>query len=72
MKLYNHCRIDGKDYVVPQLARMKQVGSVIGLGNTPDEACKAAKERSKKIKGYDLGAECDALDKAVKEMEDAK
>jgi hypothetical protein len=70
VKLFNHCRIDGVDYVVPQIAQMKQVGSVIGLGNTPDEACNAAKERAKQVKGYDLEAETDALDKAVAEMED--
>jgi hypothetical protein len=72
VKLYNHCRIDGKDYVVPQIAKMKQLGSVIGLGNTADEACKAAKERAGKIKGYDLEAESDALDKAMSEMEGSK
>ena len=70
VKLYNHCRVDGMDYVVPQLADMKQVGSVVGLGNTPDEARNAAKEIAKQVKGYDLEAETDALDKAVKEMED--
>jgi hypothetical protein len=68
VKLFNHCRIDGADYVVPQIAKMKQIGSVIGLGNTPDEACNAAKERAKQVKGYDLEAETDALDKAVSEM----
>ena len=49
---------------------MKQVGSVIGLGKTPDEACNAAKERVQLIKGYDLEAETDALDKSVELMED--
>jgi predicted RNase H-like HicB family nuclease len=69
VKIYNHCRIDGKDYCVPQIAKMKQVGSVVALGNTPEEAIKLAKERANKIKGYDLEAEVDALDKAAKEME---
>jgi hypothetical protein len=69
-KIYHHCIIDGVDCCMPQLAKMKQVGSIIGLGNTPDEACNAAKERAKQVKGYDLEAETDALDKAVKEMED--
>lgn len=70
VKLYHHCRIDGVDHVMPQLAKMKQVGSVIGLGKTPEEACNAAKERVQLIKGYDLDAETDALDKAVEQMED--
>ena len=71
VKIYHHCRIDGMDYCMPQLAKMKQVGSVIGLGKTVGEACKAAKERAEQIKGYDLDAETDALDKAVKLMEEA-
>lgn len=68
VKLYNHCRVNGVDYVVPQLAKMKQVGSVIGLGNTPDEAANLAKDRAKQIRGFDLEAECDALDEAMAEM----
>lgn len=72
VKIYNHCRIDGVDYCMPQLAKMKQVGSVVGLGKTVEEACNAAKERAEQIKGYDLDAECDALDKAVKQMEESR
>jgi hypothetical protein len=69
VKLFNHCCVDGMDYVVPQMAKMKQVGSVIGLGKTMDEAVKIAKERAEQVKGYDLESECDALDKAVEDME---
>jgi hypothetical protein len=70
-KIYNHAIIDGVDYSVPQIARMKQIGSVVGLGNTPEEACDMAKQHADKIKGYDVDAETDALDKAVKLMEEA-
>jgi len=69
VKIYHHCRIEGVDYCMPQLAKMKQVGSVIGLGKTVEEACEMAKENAKQVKGYDLDIEVDALEKAVKEME---
>lgn len=69
VKIYNHARIEGVDYCVPQLAKMKQVGSVIGLGKTVEEACEMAKENANQVKGYDLEFETEALDKAVEEME---
>jgi predicted RNase H-like HicB family nuclease len=72
VKLYNHAIIEGKDYVINQPYVMKQIGSVIGLGNTPEEAVKMAKENAEKVTGFDIEREVDALDKAVKEMEDAK
>jgi len=71
LKLYNHCRINGKDYIVPQLAKMKQLGSVVGFGDSPEAACKAAQERAEKIKGYDLEIETDSLTKAVKTLEES-
>lgn len=71
VKIYNHAIIDGVDYCVPQLAKMKQVGSIVGLGNTVEEACDMAKENSKQVSGFDLDFETDGLDKAVEEMEKA-
>lgn len=70
VKLYNHCRIEGVDVVMPQLAAMKQVGSVVGLGKTVEQAVESAKEMAEQIEGYDLEIEADALDKAVLEMEE--
>lgn len=68
VKLYNHCRINGADWVVPQLAAMKQLGSVIALGNTPEETVKLCKERAEQVHGFDLETESDSLDKAAEEM----
>lgn len=68
LKLYYPCRIEGMDYCVPQVAHMKQLGSVIATGSTPDAAIKLCKERAEQIKGFDLDIEADALDKALEEM----
>lgn len=66
--IYNHCRINGVDYCIPDETHAKEVGSVVGLGNTPDEAAHSAKERAKKISGFQLYAESEALDEAMAEM----
>lgn len=68
VKIYNHCHINGVDYCIPDETRAKEVGSVIGLGNTPQEAVNAAKDRAKQVTGFQLYAECDALDEAMSEM----
>ena len=69
VKLYNHAIIDGKDYVVPQIAPMKELGSVIGFGNTPEEAIKMAQKNAEKVDGFDVEKEVESLDKAAKLME---
>ena len=69
VKIYNHCRVDGVDYAVPQLANMKQVGSVVAFGNTPEETVAKCKEIAEQVEGYDLETEADSLDTAVKELE---
>lgn len=68
VKIYNHCKIGDIDYAVPQQLKMTQVGSVIGLGKTQEEAIKQAKEHADQIEGFDLDFEVDALDKAAEEM----
>lgn len=69
VKLYNHCRIEGVDYTVPQLARMKQVGSVVAIGDDPEEVCETCKERAEAVRGFDLERETDALDCAREDVE---
>ena len=72
MKIYNHCRIDGVDYSIPDDTHAEEVASVVGLGATIEEACDSAKGAAEKVSGYQLKAECDALDEAVKLMEKSK
>ena len=76
VNLYNHARVDDEgplgmaDYFVPQIAEMKQIGSVIALADDPKEAIDLCKERAKKIKAFDLEFEDDSLDKALEEMQE--
>lgn len=76
VKLYNHARVDDQgeigmaDYFVPQIAKMRQLGSVIALADDPQEAVDTCKERAEQIKGFDVEVDSDALDKALEEMEE--
>ena len=76
LKLYNHCRIDDEgpiglaDYFVPQIAKMKQVGSVVALADDPQEAVDLCKKRAEMVKAFDLDMEPDALDQALEEMQE--
>jgi predicted RNase H-like HicB family nuclease len=76
LKIYNHCRIDTKgdggivDFFIPQIAKMKQIGSVVALGDTPEEAVDKCKEIAEQVRGFDLESEADSLDKCVEEMEE--
>jgi hypothetical protein len=74
VKLYNHCRVDDggelgmRDYFVPQVAKMKQIGSVVAIGDDAESTAQLCKDRAAEVKGFDLEAEDDALDEAVEEL----
>lgn len=68
MKLYNHCRIDGVDWIIPQIAKMKHIGSVVAISDSPEEARDICKEAAEQVTGFDLNFSTDALDEAFTEM----
>lgn len=74
VKLYNHARIDDNgpigiaDYFIPQIAKMKQIGSVVATADDPKEACELCKERAQMVKGFEIEPEVDELDKAMEEV----
>lgn len=70
VKLYNHSGIAGHDWVIQQVAKMKQVGSVVVLGDDPDETADRCKEIAIQVHGFDLESNADALDDAMEEMEE--
>lgn len=74
LKIYNHARVeeDGeiKDFFVPQIARMRQIGSIVALADDPQEAVDLCKERSENVRAFDLELEEDTLDKALEEMQE--
>ena len=67
VKLRNHTKIDGVDYCVPCEVGLPEVGAVIGLGQTLEEACDHLKENVKGVKGYFLDIKVDMLDSSIEE-----
>ncbi len=68
VKLRNACRIDGTTYVIPQTPGIAEVGSVIGYGDTLEEAIAMCREVADSISGLDLHAPYDAFDAAAEEL----
>lgn len=67
VKLRNHCKIEGVDYVVPQEVGLPEIGAVIGLGETLDDAIEHLKENAAQIKGYFLEIKLDSIETALEE-----
>jgi len=58
-----------KYYAVPGFT---SICSVIGLGNTPEEAIEQVKERVELVQGFELDKETGGLDNVIKEIEEGK
>ena len=70
-KLYHSCVIEGQEYIVPTGEHMDEIGSVVGTGNTIDEAIKNCTALSKQIQGYQIHINIEALEQAKTELEKA-
>lgn len=72
VKLRNAARISGEYYVVPQSSSCPEIGAVVGVGNTMEEAIEATKGTAKQVEGYFIESFPSALDDAVKEIKRLK
>jgi phosphoribosylamine-glycine ligase len=72
VKIRNATVIDGKFYHAPTDRDMSEIGSVVAIADTLDEARELVKERAKRIKGFDLDVKVNALDTAEEEIEKAE
>ncbi|HSS98258.1 MAG TPA: hypothetical protein VLK33_14565, partial [Terriglobales bacterium] len=68
VKLYNHCRVDGVDWIIPQTVKMKHIGSVVAISDSPEESVSECKELASQVSGFDIAYNEDALDEAFSEM----
>jgi len=65
VKLYNSCMVDDQCYVIPQeQADLKEIGSVVGTGNTVKEAIDACKKNASQVEGYLVECHDSDLDEA--------
>jgi hypothetical protein len=71
VRLKNYCIIGGKYYIVPN-NNGSFLGGAIGMGNTPEEACKMALKYAESVHGEDVKYESDVLERAQKGIEKMK
>lgn len=75
VKLYNYCFADGAFQVVPKAVNNTysdgndQIGAVVGIGDTIEEAIEEAKDHCDEVKGFDTDAQFDALAECLKRIE---
>ena len=69
VKLRNFCVIEGEYYVIPQWTGSAEIGAVVALGDTPDDAIAEVKRVADLVKGHLLSKPVDALDIAREQLE---
>lgn len=72
VKLRNAATIDGKLYHVPTQGDMPEIGAVIAVADSLEEAKQLVVERADKVKGYLVEVKSNDLDCAEEEIEKAK
>ena len=73
VKLRNIYKDDKGYFVVPQSVGLPEIGAVVGLGDTLEDAFKHALENAEKVEGYYLEAKEGAIEKVreqIKKMEE--
>lgn len=68
VKLFFHSKINGKDRVMPQTCEFNEVGWVVGIGDTMDEAIAACQEHAEALDGYRLEVKTDAIQNLLDEI----
>ncbi len=69
VKLRNVCMIEGEYYVIPQWTGSAEIGAVVALGDSPDEAIAECKRLCELVEGHLLDKPVDALDIAREQLE---
>lgn len=72
VKLRNHTKILGRDYVVPLETSLPEIGAVVGVGESIEEAVQQLTDNASKIEGYFIEIKLDSISKALHEFEQAK
>jgi hypothetical protein len=69
VKLHNACKIEGVYYIIPQEYGLKEIGSVIGYGDTLEAAIAMCKKVAETVHGFKVEVLTGALDDAEAELE---
>lgn len=65
VKLRFHVRQKDRNYVVPQIIGIPDVGCVVGTGDTLEKAVKDCKEKAKEVKGFQVHVKTEAIDEGL-------
>lgn len=68
VKLRNFTMIDGEYYVIPQHGGVAEIGAVVAMGDTADEAVAECKRIAEQIEGYQIEKPVQALDDAQRDL----
>jgi hypothetical protein len=71
-KFKNVVNMDGKYWIVPMDQGLYEIGSVVGIGSTLNEAIEKVKKYSDNLKGYDVEVKTHALNEAKETIEKGK
>lgn len=72
VKLRDATRIDGTYYCVPQASGHPEIGAVVGMGDTMDDAIKDCRALAEKVKGYYVETFPQTLDDATEQIKKLK
>lgn len=72
VKLRNCCKINDKIYCIPQPYEYPELGTVLGFGNTLEEAVLNCQENAEQVKGFQIEVRCDAIEEALAQIKKAK
>jgi hypothetical protein len=69
VKLRNFCKIEDEYYVIPQWTGSAEIGAIVALGDTADQAIEECKRIAELVEGHLLDKPVDALDIAREQLE---
>lgn len=72
IKFRNLTIIDGRHYAVPLSSGLPEIGAVVGIGNTLNEAMERVKEVAKNVEGYILDIKIADFDPTLQTLDEAK
>jgi hypothetical protein len=72
VKLVDLTGLKGTLYVLPRRGQWDSIGSVVGVGDTPEKAIEDCKDRAGRLKGIGLYDTTEKLDGALKKIETAE
>lgn len=72
VKLRNLCCIDGVFCAVPQAVGLPEIGAVVGLANTLNDAISLTLKRAAQVRGYYIESRSEAIQSTITKIEEAQ